>query len=193
MQFLRQVGKPLGISCGLICDSERCLCSTILVSHLILSASRFAHPLSSILVFGFVLNSQSMQVLAECARASTRGAAPSFRSASNDNRVLLCAMQLGCGQYFMHTLSPLFASVVMGNGVGAGDMSIITTLPPPPSPGRTGGGVDSSTVAAALVQVLSCIIDGITHAPMWLRRVCGTDRNFLAIMIRCACFDSCRL
>ena len=159
-----------------MCDSVRCLCSTILVSHLILSASRFAHPLSSILVFGFVLNSQSMQVLAECARASTRGAAPPFRSASNANRVQLCAMQLGCGQYFMHTLSPLFASVVMGNGVGAGDMSSITTLTPPLSTGRTGG-VDSSTVVAALDQVLSCIIDSITHAPMWLRRVCGTDRN----------------
>jgi C-terminal processing protease CtpA/Prc len=71
----------------------------------------------------------------------------------------------------MHTLSPLFASVVMGNGVGAGDISSITTLTPPLSTGRTGG-VDSSTVVAALDQVLSCIIDSITHAPMWLRCVC---------------------
>jgi hypothetical protein len=156
MQFLRQVGKPLGISCGLMCDSVLCLCSTILVLLLILSASRYAHHFSTIHIF--ILVAQSKQVLAECARASTRGAAPPFRSASNANRILLCAMQLGCGQYFMHTLSPLFASVVMGNGVGAGDMSSITTLTPPLSTGRTGG-VDSSTVVAALDQVCAAIFE----------------------------------
>ncbi len=60
-------------------------------------------------------------------------------------------MQLGCGQYLMHTLSPLFASVVMGNGVG-GDIASITSVSPPSVSGRTGG-VDSITVVAALDEV----------------------------------------
>jgi hypothetical protein len=98
--------------------------------------------------------SESKQILAECARASTRGAAPPFRSASNANRILVCAMQLGCGQYLMHALSPLFASIIVGNGVGGGDITSITTFSPPSASGRAGG-VDGAAVVAALDEVCS--------------------------------------
>ena len=53
----------------------------------------------------------------------------------------------------MHTLSPLFSSIVMGKGMGGVDItSIITTFSPPSGSSRTGG-VDSATIVAALDEV----------------------------------------
>jgi hypothetical protein len=130
-------------------QSVLCPCWTTLVSPPTSSASRCV-----LVSAGISYESESKQILAECARASTRGAAPPFRSASNANRILVCAMQLGCGQYLMHALSPLFASVVVGNGVGGGDITSIATFTPQSTSGRTSG-IDSTAVVAALDEVCS--------------------------------------
>jgi hypothetical protein len=103
-------------------------------------------------------HSQLNQVLAECARASSRGAAPPFRSASNANKILVCAMQLGCGQYLMHTLSPLFASIFIGNGAGGGDLTSIAAFPPSPGAVRIGI-TDSTKIVGALDDVRPCSQD----------------------------------
>jgi len=64
-------------------------------------------------------------------------------------------MQLGCGQYLMHSLSPLFAAVVMDNGGGGvgGGMANILALAPASSSGRGGAADNSMTVVAALDEV----------------------------------------
>jgi C-terminal processing protease CtpA/Prc len=171
-------------------SSAPCLCSTTLASRLISSASWYGQ-----IVCHMSDPSQSKQVLAECSRASARGAAPPFRSASNANKILICAMQLGCGQYLMHSLSPLFASIFMTNGTGGGDLASITALTSSTATVRAGV-ADSAKIVAALdvvctlycysirkfrimhlssltrKQVLGCIVNSITHAPMWLRCVC---------------------